>query len=62
MSETTFDGTLISKTSFDTLRFEDSLAKRVSAFGAEKATIVDGIFPRRSTKARTRENSGGHRG
>jgi hypothetical protein len=39
MSETTFDGTLIPETSFETLRSEDSLAKRVDAFGAEKPTI-----------------------
>ncbi len=40
VSETTFDGTLIPETSFETLRTEDSLAKRVDAFGAEKPTIV----------------------
>ena len=41
MSETTFDGTLIPETSFETLRSEDSLAKRVDAFGAEKPTTSE---------------------
>ena len=41
MSETTFDGTLIPETSFETLRSEDSLAKRVDGFGAEKPTIYE---------------------
>ena len=52
MSETTFDGTLISKTSFETLRSEDSLAKRVSAFGADKPTflIPNGAAERQSAK------------
>jgi hypothetical protein len=36
-----FDGTLIPKTSFETLRSEDSLAKRVDAFGAEKPTFLE---------------------
>jgi hypothetical protein len=38
VTETTFEGTLIPDTSFETLRSEDSLAKRVDAFGAEKPT------------------------
>ena len=38
VSETTFDGTLIPETSFETLRSEDSLAKRVSAIRIEKPT------------------------
>ena len=39
LSETTFDGTLISETSFETLRSEDLLAKRVSAIRIEKRTF-----------------------
>ena|SRR5690349_19064136 len=40
VSETTFDGTLIPETSFETLRSEDSLAKRVDAFGVAKPTVL----------------------
>jgi RNA polymerase sigma factor (TIGR02999 family) len=36
-----FDGTLIPETSFETLRSEDSLAKRDDAFGAEKPTYLE---------------------
>ncbi len=35
-----YDGTLIPETSCETLRSEDSWAKRVDAFGAEKPTIM----------------------
>jgi hypothetical protein len=40
VSETTFDGTLIPETSFETLRSKDSLAKRVDACGAEKPRFI----------------------
>ena len=43
MSETTFDGTLIRETSFETLRSEDSLAQRVDAFGAENPTYFENL-------------------
>ena len=41
MSETTFDGTLIPETSFEMSRSEDSLAKRVRAFRAEKPRFLE---------------------
>jgi hypothetical protein len=43
VSKTAFDGTLIPETSFETLRPEDPLAKRVDAFGAEKPTFSGSV-------------------
>src|SRR4029078_2098654 len=47
VSETTFVGTSISETSFETLRSEDLLAKRVNALAAEKPTFSRvSLYPR----------------